>query len=60
MPLFLFPRRAVLALAVVCLGAAFTVTSVQAEDLDTSRWIIEADEARALLGAGALLLDTRG
>lgn len=60
MPQFMFPRRRFLAAALALLAAPLAITPTHAETLDTSRWVIEADEARALLASGALLLDTRG
>ncbi len=51
------PRRALL---VASLLLPFATLSARAETVDSSQWLIEADEARALLASGALLLDTRG
>lgn len=61
MTMFLLPRRALIAagLLAATLPLAYTAAA-QAETLDTSRWVIAAEEARALLSSGALLLDTRG
>ena len=51
------PRRALL---VASLLLPLATLPVRAETVDSTQWVIEADEARALLGSGALLLDTRG
>lgn len=51
------PRRALL---VASLLLPLATLSARAETVDSSQWVIEADEARALLASGALLLDTRG
>ncbi len=54
-------RRAVLAASLSLITATFLSGQIAwADGTDSSRWVIEADEARALLAAGALLLDTRG
>jgi thiosulfate/3-mercaptopyruvate sulfurtransferase len=54
----LLPRRALLIAALAFPG--LTLLPAQAETARTTQWVIEADEARALLASGALLLDTRG
>ena len=51
------PRRALLAASLLL---PLATLSAHAETVDSTQWVIEADEARALLASGALLLDTRG
>jgi len=51
------PRRALL---VASLLLPLASLPLHAQTIDTAQWVIEADEARALLASGALLLDTRG
>jgi thiosulfate/3-mercaptopyruvate sulfurtransferase len=52
-----FPRRALL---VAPLLLPLATLPLHAETVDSTHWVIEAYEARALLASGALLLDTRG
>lgn len=53
-------RRAFLAALLLLTAAPFLPgTLAQAEEIDPARWVIDADDARSLLAAGALLLDTR-
>ena len=53
-------RRMVLAAALMASVPWLCGTGALAEVKDTEQWVIEADQARSLLAAGALLLDTRG
>lgn len=53
-------RRLVLAAALIASVSGLFGTGALAEVKDTEQWVIEADQARSLLAAGALLLDTRG
>lgn len=52
------PRRALVLASL--LFPALPLLPASAETVGASNWVIEADEARALLASGALLLDTRG
>ncbi|MDR7126340.1 rhodanese-like domain-containing protein [Pseudotabrizicola sp. 4114] len=56
----LAPRRFVFVAVLMSILPWLCVTGAQAEVADTEQWVIEADQARSLLAAGALLLDTRG
>lgn len=53
-------RRAFLAATLLLTAAPFlSGTMARAQELAPTRWVIEAEDARSLLAAGALLLDTR-
>lgn len=62
---YAFPKlsRRAFAIATIALVSGTAVglpSGVLAETPDTSRWVIDASQARELLADGAILLDTRG
>uniref|UniRef100_A4WQI9 Rhodanese domain protein n=1 Tax=Cereibacter sphaeroides (strain ATCC 17025 / ATH 2.4.3) TaxID=349102 RepID=A4WQI9_CERS5 len=55
------PARRIFLLGVLAIaGFALAPLPGHATDAEAARWVIEADEARALLAEGALLVDARG
>ena len=53
-------RRMVLLAALALAGTALAPLAGRTAEIDSAHWVIEADQARALLAQGALLIDARG